>query len=137
MYCTVTALSTTGDSEYLVVTFTNNLTWSEHVCITQQVPRSHLHKQPNMVQACLYNSWKGNRVFGFLQMNLKVRAVIYTTMLKPILEYAACTWDRNYRRTFTNLNKPNVGLLDSHSKSTLTEHPVSWEPCCETSAEKD
>ena len=103
----------------------------------QQVPRSHLHKQPNMVWACLYNSWKGNRAFGFLRMNLKVRAVIYTTCLNPSWNMQPAPGTRNSRRTSTNLNKPNVGLLDSHSRSTLTEHPVAWEPCCETSAEKD
>eukprot|EP00745_Piridium_sociabile_P035209 TRINITY_DN6134_c0_g1_i10.p1 TRINITY_DN6134_c0_g1~~TRINITY_DN6134_c0_g1_i10.p1 ORF type:complete len:150 (+),score=30.09 TRINITY_DN6134_c0_g1_i10:293-742(+) len=75
-------LETTVDSKYLGVTITNNLTWSAHVEET---------------------AGKANRALSFLRSNindrsLKVKAASYTTMVRPILEYASAAWDPHLQK---------------------------------------
>ena len=53
-------------------------------------------------------AWKGNRVLVFLQRNLsdcsfKVRAA--TTMVRPILQCAACTWDTYLQKDIQQLEQ--------------------------------
>ena len=70
-------LETVEESKYLGVTISNNLTWTRH---TENF------------------TGKGNKTFGFLRRNFKdcttqVKAVTYTTMVQPTLEYATSVWD--------------------------------------------
>ena len=64
-------------SKYLGVTLTSNLSWNKHV---------------ENVAA------KGNRTLGFVKCNLRectkpVKAASYTTLVRPVLEYASTIWD--------------------------------------------
>ena len=59
------------------VTISDNLTWSNHI--------------KNITT-------KGNRTVGFLWRNFrecssKVKSATYTTMVRPVLEYASSVWD--------------------------------------------
>ena len=70
-------LEMTKESKYLGVTITDNLTWSTHI--------------KNIAA-------KGNSTVGFLRRNFKecttnVKAATYTTMVRPVLEYASTVWD--------------------------------------------
>ena len=75
-------LEITKSSKYLGVTITDNLSWSEHTELTAA---------------------KANRTLGFLRRNLydcstRVRSATYTTMVRPIIEYAAAAWDPHLRK---------------------------------------
>ena len=70
-------LTETDSSKYLGVTFSNDLSWSEHINNT---------------------ATKANKTLGFLRRNFRrctpsVKATTYKTMVRPILEYASTVWD--------------------------------------------
>ena len=70
-------LAVEESSKYLGVTLTNDLSWNKHV---------------ENVAA------KGNRTLGFIKRNLRectkpVKAASYTTLTRPVLEYASTVWD--------------------------------------------
>ena len=70
-------LTETQHSKYLGVSFSNDLSWSNHI--------------KNTVT-------KGNKTLGFLRRNFRhctpsVKASTYKAMVRPILEYAATVWD--------------------------------------------
>ena len=82
-------LSTEQHSKYLGVTFSDDLSWSEHV---------------NTVAA------KGNRTLGFLRRNfwkcpVPVKSSMYVTLLRPILEYAAPVWSPSTQKDIKTLEK--------------------------------
>ena len=69
-------LSEAKSSKYLGVTFSYDLSWSEHINNT---------------------ATKGNKTLGFLRRNFRrctpsVKATTYKTMVRPILEYASTVW---------------------------------------------
>jgi len=81
-------LETSDTSRYLGVSviITDNLTWSRHTAIM---------------------AGKANRVLGFLQQNIndcstKVKAISFTTMVRPIMEHASAAWDPIIRKTSAN-----------------------------------
>ena len=64
-------------SKYLGVKVTNDLIWSSHIADV---------------------AGKANRSLGFLRRNFKqctkdVKAATYTTMVRPVLDYASTVWD--------------------------------------------
>ena len=70
-------LEVTNASRYLGVKVTEDLTWSSHISEV---------------------AGKANRTLGFLRRNFKecareVKAVTYTTMVRPVLDYASTVWD--------------------------------------------
>ena len=71
------ALEVVDGNKYLGVTVTDNLTWSKHVSAI---------------------AGKAHRSLGFLRRNFKrcsrqVKAATYTTVVTPVMEYAAPVWD--------------------------------------------
>ena len=74
---------------YLGVCFNNSLTWSDH---TQQTAK------------------KAQRVLGLLRRNLwmckeNVKSTAYTTLVRPLLEYASSVWDSSNKSNNTKLNR--------------------------------
>ena len=70
-------LDVVDGSKYLGVTVTDNLSWSKHVSD---------------------KAGKAHRFLGFLRRNFKhcsrqVKAATYTSVVRPVLEYAAPVWD--------------------------------------------
>ena len=70
-------LENTKTSKYLGVHLSSNMEWSEHIDRTAA---------------------KGHRTVGFLRRNFSscstaAKAATYTTMVRPILEYASVVWD--------------------------------------------
>ena len=70
-------LEVVDGSKYLGVTVTDNLSWSKHVSAI---------------------AGKAHRSLGFLRRNFKhcsrqVKAATYTTVVRPVMEYAAPVWD--------------------------------------------
>ena len=70
---------------YLGVQLDNKLNWGEHIT---------------------NNISKANRILGLLRRNLwfcprEVKTTAYTTLVRPVLEYASCAWDP-YRRGMIN-----------------------------------
>ena len=83
------ALEVTKDSKYLGVTIRNDLSWANH--------KSSI-------------STKANRTIDFLVRNIhacpkEVKAVAYTTLVRPSIEYASAVWDP--------FNKNQISQLDS------------------------
>ena len=109
---------TIDDSKCLRDTLTNDLTWSKNVSVT---------------------AGKGNRVLGFLRRNLNdcsFRVANYATVVRPILQYAACVWDpylqkdiqqldqvqrRDARFTFTDYRDRTPGFVET------TLQDLGWE----------
>ena len=82
-------LETSDTSRYLGVSITNNLTWSRHTAIT---------------------AGKANGVLGFLLRNIndcstKVKAISYTTMVRPIMEHASTAWDPHLQKDISQLER--------------------------------
>ena len=70
-------LEVTDASKYLGVKVTDDLTWSSHITEV---------------------AGKANRTLGFLRRNFKectreVKTATYTTMVRPVLDYASTVWD--------------------------------------------
>ena len=81
------ALQTTKSSKYLGVTLTDDMSWTEH---TENVAAG------------------GSRTVGFLRRNFSscsttVKAATYTTMVRPVLEYASVVWDPHLQKNIDNL----------------------------------
>jgi hypothetical protein len=80
-------LAITEDSKYLGVTIDHTLSWSKHTEAT---------------------AGKANKTLGFVRQNLhscsaQVKAASYTTMVRPILEYASSAWDPYLQRNINML----------------------------------
>ena len=76
-----TALEVVPEASYLGVTISHNLSW-----------RAHIKKASN----------KGNGVLAFLRRNMKnctkeVKERAYSTLARPLLEYAGAVWDPHYK----------------------------------------
>ena len=70
-------LEVTDAIKYTGVKVSYDLTWSRHI---------------------IEVAWKANQTLGFLQRNFKhctkeVKAATYTTMVRPVLDYASTVWD--------------------------------------------
>ncbi len=84
-----TPLEEVRSCKYLGITISNNLSWSDHVNLT---------------------SSKASRAVGFLRRNLRacpetVRARAYTTLVRPIIEYAGAVWDPYVQQHTDSLEK--------------------------------
>ena len=98
-------------SKYLGVTLTSNLSWNKHV---------------ENVAA------KGNRTLGFVKRNLRectkpVKAASYTTLVRPVLEYASTIWDPT--------TDHNIKILDQVQKRAarfVTNDYTTRTPGCVT-----
>ena len=74
-------LEVTDASKYLGVKVTDDLTWSKHISEV---------------------AGKANRTLGFLRRNVKqctkeVKTATYTTMVRPVLDYASTVWDPHHQ----------------------------------------
>ena len=82
-------LTVEESSKYLGVTLTNDLSWNKHV---------------ENVAA------KGNRTLGFINRKLRectkpVKATSYTTITRPVLEYASTVWDPTTQSSIQTLEE--------------------------------
>ena len=82
-------LEKTKFSKYLGVTISEDMRWTQHT---------------DSIAA------KGHRAVGFLRRNFsacspKAKATTYTTMVRPVLEYASTVWDPSLRKDVQNLEK--------------------------------
>ena len=122
-------LSDTNYSKYLGVTFSDDLSWSEHIKNT---------------------ATKGNRSLGFLRRNFRrctptVKTATFKTMVRPILDYASTVWDpaegstgdagllenvqrRAARYVFNSYTDRTPGCV------TNMLHKLEWEPLSERRA---
>ena len=74
-------LEVTDASKYLGVKVTDDLTWSKHISEV---------------------AGKANQTLGFLRRNFKqctkeVKTATYTTMVRPVLDYASTVWDPHHQ----------------------------------------
>ena len=74
---------------YLGDCFNNTLTWNDHI---QDISK------------------KAQRVLGLVRRNLwgcnkKIKSSAYTTLIRPLLEYASCVWDSSNQSNNTKLNR--------------------------------
>ena len=96
-------LQTTDSSKYLRVTLSDDLTWQKHVDITTS---------------------KANRTLGFIHRNLghcskQVKVTVYTTMVRPTLEYSSPVWDSKLPRLCQKLeNVQRMAARFVHSAYT-------------------
>ena len=79
----------TDASRYLGVKVTEDLTWSSHISEV---------------------AGKANRTLGFLRRNFKecareVKAATYTTMVRPVLDYAFTVWDPHQQETLEQVQR--------------------------------
>ena len=82
-------LENTKSSKYLGVTITEELKWTEHV---------------DLIVA------KANRSVGFLRRNFssctaKAKSTTYSTMVRPVLEYASSVWDPVLKSDINKIEK--------------------------------
>ena len=82
-------LDHTKNSKYLGITISEDMKWTEHIDLTAS---------------------KGHRAVGFLRRNFsscspKAKANTYTTMVRPVLEYASTVWDPNLVQDIQKLEK--------------------------------
>ena len=82
-------LENVTSAKYLGVTLSDDLSWSKH---TEAVAA------------------KGNSTVGFLRRNFRdctteVRKATYTTMVRPVLEYASSVWDPHLKEDIERLEK--------------------------------
>ena len=82
-------LESTDSAKYLGVTISEDLSWS---------------RQAETVAA------KASRTVGFLRRNFRdctpaVRAATYTSMVRPIMEYASSTWDPHHKKDIKVVEK--------------------------------
>ncbi|XP_065944345.1 uncharacterized protein [Magallana gigas] len=102
--------------KYLRVTISEDLSWREHINAT---------------------SAKAIRSVGFLSRNLRnclesTRSQAYTTLLRPVLEYASVVWDP-YQQLISQLENGQAAYTgdyrsrDPGSISSML-HQLGWEP---------
>ena len=82
-------LEKTKFSKYLGVTISEDMKWTQHTDLIAS---------------------KGHRAVGFLRRNFsacspKAKATTYTTMVRPVLEYASTVWDPSLRKDVQKLEK--------------------------------
>ena len=82
-------LETSDTSRHLGVSITDNLPWSRHTAIA---------------------AGKANKGLGFLRRNIndcstKVKAISYTTMVRPIMEHASAAWDPQLQKDISQLER--------------------------------
>ena len=82
-------LETVESHPYLGVHFNNTLTWSDHI-----------------TEVCK----KAQRVLGLIRRNLwacnvQVKSAAYTTLVRPLLEYATTAWDSSNLTNSSRLNR--------------------------------
>ena len=82
---------------------------------------------------------KANRTLGFLRRNLwfcqkEVKTTAYSTLVRPILEYASCTWDPHKTGQVNKLEGIQrkaacfcVGNFNSSSSVTQMLSDLKWE----------
>lgn len=107
--------------KYLGVTISEDLSWREHINAT---------------------SAKATRSVGFLRRNLRncpksIRSQAFTTLVRPVLEYASVVWDpyqqqlisrlENVQRQAARFATGDYTTRDPGSMSSML-HQLGWEP---------
>ena len=101
-------LATVDSAKYLGITIKNNLKWEEQICSMTKKANSTLH----LVARNLHNCPKSSR------------ALAYTTLVRPKLEYCSTVWDPYYQRRTLMLWKMSTGELPELSTGRATESRV-------------
>ena len=118
--CTIhgTILELTKKAKYLGLTFTTNLSWSDHI--------SNISK-------------KANSTRGFIQRNLRtaprnIKQLAYFTFVRPTLEYASSVWDPHTTACINTLKmvqrrSARFVMNDWGKKSSVTEmlNQLGWQ----------
>ena len=114
-------LAEVKNTKYLGVSISNDLSWHDHISTT---------------------SSKAARSVGFLRRNLcacpeEVRARMYTTLVRPIMEYAGAVWDPYQARHTDKLERVqkqaarsvtnNYSSREEGSMTAMLDH-LGWEP---------
>ena len=91
-------LETVKSAKYLGLNITSNLTWNHHINIVTK---------------------KANTINAFLNRNLKtcpsqIKARCYTTLVRPIVEYASTVWD-----PVTQKNKRQLEMVQRRAARTV------------------
>ena len=113
-------LETVESHPYLGVHFNNTLTWSDHI-----------------TEVCK----KAQRVLGLIRRNLwacnvQVKSAAYTTLVRPLLEYATTAWDSSNLTNSSRLNRVQRQAARfckreySREEGTVTRilNELEWEP---------
>ena len=112
-------LSFVKSGKYLGVTISDNLTWNAHVDITAK---------------------KSNNSPAFLRRNLArcprdTKAQCYTSLVRPILEYASSAWDPHTSKNIQQLEAVQrraarfvMGDYKTTSSTTKMISDLGWEP---------
>ena len=103
-------------AKYLGVSISNNLSWNKHI---QSVTA------------------KGNRTLGFVKRNLKectrkVKAAGYTTLVRPVIEYASTIWDPTNQASINTLE-----LIQRRAARFVYNDYTSRTPGCVTTMLED
>ena len=97
------ALESVDSHPYLGVLFNNMLTWGHHV-----------------LETCK----KAQRVLGLLRRNLwgcsqEIKASAYSTLVKPVFEYASVLWDSKNQTNASRLERVQKQALDFAPANTV------------------
>ena len=84
-------LQTVSSAKYLGVTLSNDLSWHNQVCTVAQRSNSALH----LIARNLHNCPKATR------------ALAYTTLVRPKMEYCAAVWDPHLKEDVDVLERVN------------------------------
>lgn len=103
-------------AKYLGVTISDNLSWSKHI--------------ENITA-------KGNRTLGFVRRNLKncpksVKTAGYTTLVRPVIEYASTVWDPTNQASINSLE-----LIQRRAARFVCNDYTSRTPGCVTNMMKN
>ena len=109
-------LEPVDSAKYLGVSISNNLSWNKHI---QSVTA------------------KGNRTLGFVKRNLKectrkVKAAGYTTLVRPVIEYASTIWDPTNQASINTLE-----LIQRRAARFVYNDYTSRTPGCVTTMLED
>jgi hypothetical protein len=101
-------LDVVDSGKYLGVTINKDLTWTKH--INQTIG-------------------KASKTIGFLSRNLgrcttKTKATAYTTLVRPVLEYASSVWDPHQITTTRDIEQ-----VQRRAARVLEAFPVVWLMC--------
>ena len=102
-------LETVNSAKYLGITVSKDLTWHNQVCAAAKKANSTLH----LIARNLHNCPRVSR------------ALAYTTIVRPKLEYSACVWDPHHQKDINILEMVNRRAARVVYNKTWREKDVS------------
>ena len=102
-------LETVASAKYLGITVSKDLTWHNQVCTAAKKANSTLH----LIARNLHNCPRVSR------------ALAYTTIVRPKLEYSSCVWDPHHKKDINVLEMVNRRAARVVYNKTWREKDVS------------